>query len=53
MMSELNILKLLYDGDLADVEKKISENTGSFVLTQDMLLDITTEVKRIRGEIVE
>ena len=53
MMSELNILKLLYDGDLADVEKKISENTGDFVLTQDMLLDITTEVKRIRGEIVE
>ncbi|MBV6639505.1 MAG: hypothetical protein KI791_02255 [Cyclobacteriaceae bacterium] len=52
MMEELKILKLLYDGDLAEVEKKIAENTGDFILTQDMLLDITIEVKRIRSEIV-
>ncbi|MEQ8548573.1 MAG: hypothetical protein RIC03_11725 [Cyclobacteriaceae bacterium] len=53
MIAELNILRILYEGDLAEVEKQISENTGNFVLTQDMLLDITTEVKRIRTDIVE
>ncbi|MFT5640536.1 MAG: hypothetical protein ACI9A7_000633 [Cyclobacteriaceae bacterium] len=52
MIAELNILRILYEGDLAEVEKKISENTGDFILTQDMLLDITTEVKRIRTDIV-
>ena len=52
MITELNILKLLYDGDLAEIQQKISENTGDFMLTQDMLLDITTEVKRVRGDIV-
>ncbi len=52
MITELNILKLLYEGDLADIQQKISENTGNFMLTQDMLLDVTTEVKRIRADIV-
>lgn len=52
MLEELRILKLLYDGDLAEIDKKISENTGDFILTQDMLLDITIEIKRIRAEIV-
>jgi hypothetical protein len=52
MIAELNILRILYEGDLAEIEKKISENTGNFILTQDMLLDITTEVKRIRTDIV-
>jgi len=53
MIAELNILRILYEGDLAEVEKKISENTGGFMLTQGMLLDITTEVKRIRTDIVD
>ncbi|RED97940.1 hypothetical protein [Marinoscillum furvescens] len=53
MIAELNILRILYDGDLAEIEEKISENTGNFVLTQDMLLDITKEVKRVRRDIVE
>lgn len=53
MITEMNILKLLYDGDLADIEKKIASNTGDFILTQDMLVDVTTEVKRIRKDIVE
>ncbi|XOV94683.1 MAG: hypothetical protein ACFHWX_08255 [Bacteroidota bacterium] len=52
MLNELNTLKLLYDGDLAEIEKKIMDNTGDFILTQDMLLDITIEVKRIRSKIV-
>lgn len=53
MITELNILKILYDGDLAEIQKKIATNTGNFVLTQDMLIDITTEVKRVRNDIVE
>lgn len=52
MIAELSILRILYDGDLAEIEKKIASNTGDFVLTQDMLIDITTEVKRIRQDIV-
>lgn len=53
MITELNILKGLYDGDLAEIEKKISENTGNFVLTDDMISDITREIKRIRKDIVD
>jgi hypothetical protein len=52
MINELSILRLLYDGDLAIIEKNISENTGNFVITQEMLVDITTEVKRVRNDIV-
>lgn len=52
MINELNILKLHYDGDLADIQEKIKNNTGDFVLTQDMLIDVTTEVKRIRKDII-
>ncbi len=53
MITELNILRIFYDGDLAEIQDKISNNTGGFVLTQDMLIDITTEVKRVRGDIVD
>lgn len=53
MITELSILRILYDGDLADIQEKIATNTGNFVLTQDMLIDITTEVKRVRKDIVE
>ncbi|MFY0600735.1 MAG: hypothetical protein JXR03_13765 [Cyclobacteriaceae bacterium] len=53
MITELNILRLLYDGDLAEIEEKIKSNTGSFVVTQEMLIDITTEVKRVRKDIIE
>ncbi|MEP4532502.1 MAG: hypothetical protein ABJ004_05405 [Cyclobacteriaceae bacterium] len=53
MITELNILRLLYDGDLADIEENIKNNTGNFIVTQEMLIDITTEVKRIRKDIVE
>ncbi len=52
MINELSILRLLYDGDLAEIEKKITENTGNFVITQEMLFDITTEVKRVRQDII-
>ncbi|MBV6643824.1 MAG: hypothetical protein KI790_00155 [Cyclobacteriaceae bacterium] len=53
MISELSILRLLYDGDLAEIEARMKDTTSDFVMTTDMLIDITTEVKRIRGEIVE
>lgn len=53
MITELNILRLLYDGDLAQIEEKIKENTGDFVVTPAMMIDITTEVKRVRKDIVE
>ena len=52
-MADLGKLKALYEGELAEIDKKISENTGNFILTQEMLSPITSEVKRIRGEIVE
>lgn len=53
MITELNILRILYDSDMAEIEEKIASNTGDFVITQDMLIDITTEVKRIRKDIVD
>lgn len=53
MINEMNILRLLYDGDLADIDKKITENSGNFVLTSEMLTDVTVEVQRIRKDIVE
>ncbi|WP_258104742.1 hypothetical protein [Marinoscillum sp. MHG1-6] len=53
MISEMNILKILYNDDLAVIEEKIKANTGNFVITQDMLYDVTEEVKRIRKDIVE
>lgn len=53
MINELNILRILYDGDLADIQEKIATNKGDFVITQDMLIDITTEVKRVRRDVVE
>ncbi|MFY0606935.1 MAG: hypothetical protein JXR10_09475 [Cyclobacteriaceae bacterium] len=53
MITELNILRIFYEGDLAEIQEKISNNTGDFILTQDMLIDITTEVKRVRGDIVD
>lgn len=52
MIADLNILRVLYEGDLTEIENKIANNTGNFVLTQDMLIDVTTEVKSIRDKII-
>ncbi len=51
--ADLNALKALYEGNLSDIEKQIAENTGNFMLTQDMLTDLNKEVTRIRTEIVQ
>ena len=51
MMLELGILDELYKGDLKDIEVKIAEDPD-FIVSKDMMKDITSEVKRIRAFIV-
>ena len=53
MISELGKVKAIYDGELAEVEKQISENTGDFVLKPSTLDNLAAEVGRIRGSIVD
>lgn len=53
MIAELEKVKSIYDGELAEVEKQISENTGSFVLKPSTLDNLSAEVNRIRGSIIE
>jgi hypothetical protein len=52
-ISELEKIKGIYDGELAEVEKSIYENTGDFVLTTSVLNNMATEIGRIRASIVE
>ncbi|MEP0985909.1 hypothetical protein [Ekhidna sp.] len=53
MKVELGKVKAIYDGELAEVEKQISENTGGFVLKPSTLDNLAAEVTRIRTSIVE
>lgn len=50
MIAELNILKILYDGDMAEVEEKLKADPD-MIITEDMLFDINLEVARIRNGI--
>ncbi|WP_420575200.1 hypothetical protein [Ekhidna sp.] len=52
MITELSILDRLYKGDLQEIEEKL-KNDPDFVLTKDVMRDITLEVKRIRERITE
>jgi len=52
MITELSILDRLYKGDLQEIEEKM-ESDPEFVLTRDVMRDITLEVKRIRQRITE
>lgn len=52
MITELSILDRLYKGDLQEIEQQM-ENDPDFILTKDVMRDITLEVKRIRKSIVE
>lgn len=52
MINELQILKVLYETDLAQVEKEIA-NKEDFVITESALSGIKSEVIRIRRDIVE
>ncbi len=51
MISELEILKILYDSDLKEIEEAMGGD-ANYVIPPNMLIDITTEVKRIREDIV-
>ncbi len=53
MIGELGKVKAIYDGELAEVEKQIAENTGGFVLLPSTLDNLAAEVGRIRSSIVE
>lgn len=48
MTTNLNKIKTVYDTDLAEVSKAISENTGNLMLTKDMLNSLTAAVSEIR-----
>jgi len=50
---ELEKVKAIYDGELAEVEQQIAENTGDFVLQPSTLDNLAAEVTRIRGTIIE
>lgn len=52
MITELSILDRLYKGDLQEIEEKM-QSDPDFVLTKDVMRDITLEVKRIRQRITE
>ena len=53
MRAELEKVKAIYDGELAEVEEQIANNTGEFVLQPSTLDNLSAEVSRIRGSIVE
>ncbi len=53
MIAELEKVKAIYDGELAEVEQKIAENTGDFVLSPSTLDNLSAEVTRIRSSIIE
>ncbi|NQZ74956.1 MAG: hypothetical protein HRT61_02440 [Ekhidna sp.] len=53
MLAELDKVKAIYDGELAEVEKQIAENTGGFVLKPSTLDNLAAEVTRIRTSIVQ
>ena len=53
MKAELEKVKAIYDGELAEVEEQIANNTGGFVLQPSTLDNLSAEVSRIRGAIVE
>lgn len=53
LKSDFGSLKAIYEGELSEIEQKIAENTGNFMLTQDMLQSVNNEVTRIRTDIVQ
>ncbi len=53
IITDLNKIKVIYDGELAEVEKQIAENTGDYRLSRDVLRNMNAEIKAIRNSIVE
>ena len=52
MRVELSLLDRLYKGDLKEINEQMA-NDPNFIVTKDMMRDISLEVKRIRKSIVE
>lgn len=53
VIAELNILRILYEDELLEIDDQIANNKGDFILSKDMLGSITTEIKRIRAEMIK
>jgi len=53
IVSEFDILRALYEEDLADLDEKIAAGDPNLILSKDLLVDIIREVKRIRTEMIE
>lgn len=53
MLADLQKVKAIYDGELAEVEKSIAENTGDYMLSTSVLDNMASEVQRIRASITE
>lgn len=53
MKQQLEKVKAIYDGELAEVEKQIAENTGGFVLKPSAIANLAQEVGGIRSSIIE
>lgn len=51
MIAQLTLLDRLYKGDLKEIEEKMKSDEN-FILSKDMMRDITLEAKRIRAGIV-
>lgn len=52
LLTDLNALKGIYDGELAEVSEQITNNTGDLVLTTDVLNNLSDETARIRNSFV-
>lgn len=53
VIAEFSILRILYDDDVAAISDKISGNDPKFVLKKEMLVDVISEVKRIREDMIQ
>ncbi|MFY0652513.1 MAG: hypothetical protein JXQ96_10790 [Cyclobacteriaceae bacterium] len=53
VIAEFSILRILYDDDVAVINEKIAGNDPNFVLKKEMLVDVISEVKRIRADMIE
>lgn len=53
IIAEFSILRILYDDDVAAISDKISGNDPKFVLKKEMLVDVISEVKRIRADMIK
>ncbi len=50
LVTDLNSIKAIYDGELAEVSEQIANNTGGLVLTTEVLNNLSNETARIRGQ---